>query len=80
MLQIIQTLVKAIVDHPEQVRVEQVEGAHGVIYEVRVAPDDLGQVIGRGGRTANAMRAVARAAGAKTGQNVWIDVNRLPEE
>ena len=79
MQEIIETLVKGMVDNPEDVRVNRVEGERSLIFEVRVRPEDVGHVIGRGGRTANALRSIARAAGTKVHKNVWVDINKLPE-
>lgn len=64
-------LVKGIVDHPEDVRVDLRSGRRGRTLEVRVHPDDLGKVIGRGGRTARALRAVMTAVG---GRGLRVDV------
>jgi predicted RNA-binding protein YlqC (UPF0109 family) len=64
-------LVRGIVDHPEEVRVDMVTGRRGRILEVRVHPDDLGKVIGRGGRTATALRNVVSGVG---GRGVRVDV------
>ena len=64
-------LVRGIVDHPDDVRVELVTGRRGRILEVRVHPDDLGKVIGRGGRTATALRNVIGGVG---GRGVRVDV------
>jgi len=65
------------VDDPEQVSVNKVEGERSIIFEVRVAPDDLGKVIGKGGRIANALRTLVRAAGAKERKSIWVDINKL---
>jgi predicted RNA-binding protein YlqC (UPF0109 family) len=64
-------LVKGIVDNPDDVRVDLVNGRRGRILEVRVHPDDLGKVIGRGGRTAKALRQVMGGIG---GRSVRVDV------
>jgi predicted RNA-binding protein YlqC (UPF0109 family) len=64
-------LVRGIVDHPDDVRVDLVNGRRGRILEVRVNPDDLGKVIGRGGRTAKALRQVMAGIG---GRSVRVDV------
>ena len=64
-------LVKGIVDHPEDVQVDMLSGRRGKTLEVRVHPDDLGKVIGRGGRTAKALRTVIGALG--NGSNVRVD-------
>jgi len=63
-------LVKGIVDHPEDVQVSDRELRRGRVLEVRVHPDDLGRVIGRSGRTAQALRTVL---GAVSGQGVRVD-------
>jgi predicted RNA-binding protein YlqC (UPF0109 family) len=64
-------LVKGIVDHPRDVTVDMVGGRRGKTLEVRVHPDDLGKVIGRGGRTAKALRTVMAGVG---GRGVRVDV------
>jgi hypothetical protein len=72
-------IVRALVDDPEQVAVNKIEGERSIIFEVRVAPDDLGKVIGKGGRIANALRTLVRAAGAKERKSIWVDINKLGE-
>ena len=64
-------LVKGIVDHPRDVTVDMVGGRRGKTLEVRVHPDDLGKVIGRGGRTARALRTVMTGVG---GRGLRVDV------
>ena len=64
-------LVKGIVDNPDDVVVDLVNGRRGKTLEVRVHPDDLGKVIGRGGRTAKALRTVMTGVG---GRGVRVDV------
>jgi predicted RNA-binding protein YlqC (UPF0109 family) len=64
-------LVKGIVEHPDEVQVRLRNLRRGNIIEVRVHPDDLGKVIGRGGRTARALRTVVGALG---GRNVRVDL------
>ena len=64
-------LVKGIVDHPDDVEVRPRELRHGQLLEVRVHPEDLGKVIGRGGRTATALRTVVNGVG---GRGVRVDV------
>ncbi|CAG7598572.1 RNA-binding protein [Leucobacter soli] len=65
-------LVRGVVDHPDEVRVDNRDTARGELLEVRVHPRDLGRVIGRGGRTAQALRTVIGALG--DGRSVRIDV------
>lgn len=74
MKQLIEYLVKALVDEPEQVDVQEVPGDEATTYEVRVAPDDLGKVIGKQGRIANALRTVAKAAAMKEKKKVYVEI------
>ena len=69
-------LVKGIVDHPDDVNVRSRNLRRGRVLEVRVHPDDLGKVIGRGGRTARALRTVVGALG---GRNVRVDLVDVDE-
>ena len=65
-------LVKGIVDHPDDVTVDLLSSRRGKTLEVRVHPDDLGKVIGRGGRTAKALRSVMTGVG---GRGLRVDVD-----
>lgn len=67
-------VAKAIVDDPESVVVEVEDGRHGVTLRLHVAPDDMGKVIGRRGRVAQAIRSLVRAAGARDGTDVQVDI------
>ena len=68
-------LARALVDHPEEVRVESFDEDDGtLVLELSVADDDYGQVIGRGGRTAQALRTVVRASSVRLGRRVLVDV------
>jgi len=77
--ELVRMIVRALVDDPEQVVVTKIEGERSVIFEVRVAPDDLGKVIGKGGRIANALRTLVRAAGTKERKSIWVDINKVGE-
>jgi len=77
--QLVELVVKALVDNPERVTVTAVEGERSLVIEVRVPEDDMGKVIGKGGRIANALRVVTKAAGAKRKKNIWVDIDKLPE-
>ncbi len=79
MHELVTMMVKGLVDQPEQVVVNKVEGERSIIFEVRVAPDDLGKVIGKGGRIANALRTLIRAAGTRERKSIWVDINKLGE-
>ena len=67
-------LVRPIVDDPDRVEVEASESDARVDLELRVAPDDIGKVIGRGGRTIRAIRTVVKAASVKVGKRVNVEV------
>jgi uncharacterized protein len=68
-------LVRALVDEPDAVEVEQFEEDDGtLVLELSVAEDDYGKVIGRGGRTAQALRAVVKAAAVKDNRRVLVDI------
>jgi len=68
-------LVRALVDHPESVRVEEFEEDDGtLVLELSLAEDDYGKVIGRGGRTAQALRTVIKAAAVKDNRRVLLDI------
>jgi len=72
--QLLTYLARALVDQPDQVglRVSEVEGAR--LYELKVAPEDVGKVIGRDGRTVNALRTLLNAAAQKHGQKVRLEI------
>ena len=65
MKELIETVCKSLVDNPDQVKVNQIDGEHTSILELRVAPSDLGKVIGKQGRTAMALRTIISAIGMK---------------
>jgi len=72
--ELVEFLVRALVEQPDKVEVEEFEEGGDLVLEVSVAEDDLGRVIGRGGRIANAIRTVARAAGARDDRRVIVDI------
>ena len=74
MKSLIEYLVKALVDDPEQVSVTEVPGEESTTYEVHVAPADLGKVIGKQGRIANALRTVAKAVAMKEKRKVYVEI------
>ena len=71
---VLEYVAGSIVDQPDAVVVELEEGRHGVMLRLHVAPDDMGKVIGRRGRVAQAIRAVVRAAGAREGVDTQVDI------
>jgi predicted RNA-binding protein YlqC (UPF0109 family) len=60
-------LVRELVDEPDAVQIEEAQDDRGVVYTLHVGPDDVGKVIGRGGRTVRAIRTVMKAAGMRSG-------------
>ena len=75
MRDLLEYLARGLVDEPDSVSVEQFEEDDGtVVLELSVAEDDYGTVIGRGGRTANALRTVVKAAAVRDGRRVLIDI------
>jgi uncharacterized protein len=66
-------VVRALVDEPDSVSIEAVEGRRGITLEVRVAPGDMGRLIGKRGRTAQSIRTVVRAAATRDGVSVDVD-------
>ncbi len=67
-------LARQLVGDPEAVRVEAVERERSTVFELSVGPDDLGRVIGRGGRTAKAFRTVLEAAARREGKRAVLDI------
>ncbi|MDX6666872.1 MAG: uncharacterized protein QOK04_252 [Solirubrobacteraceae bacterium] len=75
MKELLEYLARSIVDAPDAVRVEQFEEDDGtVVLELSVDDEDYGKVIGRGGRTANALRTVVKAAAVKENRRVLVDI------
>jgi predicted RNA-binding protein YlqC (UPF0109 family) len=74
MQEFIEYIVRSLVDDPSQVRVTEIEGANTAIYELRVAPEDMGRVIGKGGRVANAMRTLLRVVAARQGRRATLEI------
>jgi predicted RNA-binding protein YlqC (UPF0109 family) len=75
MKELLEYIARSLVDAPDAVRVEQFEEEDGtVVLELTVGEDDYGKVIGRGGRTANALRTVVKAAAVKENRRVLVDI------
>jgi predicted RNA-binding protein YlqC (UPF0109 family) len=74
MRDLVEFLVRALVDDPDAVSVEELESNGDIVLEVRVAEDDLGRVIGREGRVANAIRTIAKAAATIEGGRVMVEI------
>jgi predicted RNA-binding protein YlqC (UPF0109 family) len=74
MRELIEVVAKALVDFPDQVEVNMVEGQQTTVLELRVAPEDLGKVIGKQGRTARAVRTILGAAGMKLRKRFVLEI------
>ena len=75
MRELLEHLARALVDEPDSVKVEAFDEDDGtLVLELSVADDDYGKVIGRGGRTAQALRTVVKAAGSRQDKRVLIDI------
>jgi hypothetical protein len=75
MKELLEYLARGLVDHPDQVRVNELDEEDGVtVLELSVADDDYGNVIGRGGRTAAALRMVVKTAATKSKRRVFVDI------
>ena len=74
MRDLVEFLTRTLVEDPDAVSVEEVDDNGDIVLEVSVAEGDLGRVIGRGGRVANALRTVAKAAGARDDQRVIVEI------
>ena len=74
MKDLINYIAQALVDHPEQVSVNEVEGSQTSVLELTVAKEDIGKVIGKQGRTARAMRTILSAASAKIKKRTVLEI------
>ena len=74
MKELIKYIAQALVDHPEEVTVSEVEGNQTSVLELKVAKEDLGKVIGKQGRTARAMRTILSAASAKIKKRTVLEI------
>jgi uncharacterized protein len=72
--ELLELLVRALVEDPSAVVVEELEEDGDLVYEITVAEDDLGRVIGKGGRIANAIRTIAKAAAVRLDRRVIVDI------
>ncbi len=72
--ELVEHLAKALVDHPEQVEVREIEDERAIVLELRVAAEDMGKVIGKQGRIAKAIRTVVNAAALKENKRVLVEI------
>lgn len=74
MKELVELIAKALVDNPDMVHVTEVSGEQSIILELKVAPEDMGKVIGKQGRIAKAMRTVVKAAAIKENKRVVVEI------
>ena len=74
MKELVEVIAKALVDHPEEVVVTETDKEKAIVLEVRVAQSDMGEVIGKQGRIAKAIRAVVKAAASKEDKKVIVEI------
>lgn len=76
MKDLVEFIARLLVDDPDAVNVTEIEGERSIILELRVAPDDMGKVIGKQGKIAKAIRTITKATAAKEGKRVVIEILR----
>ena len=74
MKELVEKIAKALVDNPDMVRVNEVAGEQSIVLELKVAPEDMGKVIGKQGRIAKAIRTVVKAAAIKEDKRVVVEI------
>ncbi len=74
MKELLETLAQALVDKPEDVEVSQIEGERSMILQLKVAPEDVGKVIGKEGRIAKALRTIIKASATKEGKKAMVEI------
>lgn len=74
MLEVVEYIARSLVDNPDEVKVNQVDGEKSIILELSVAPDDMGKVIGKQGRIAKAIRSVVKAASSRSKKKYVVEI------
>jgi predicted RNA-binding protein YlqC (UPF0109 family) len=74
MKELIEYIARALVDDPSQVYVKEIVEARQIVYQLHVAPEDMGRVIGKGGRVANAMRTLLRVVAVRQGKRAVLEI------
>ena len=74
MKDLIKHIVQALVDYPEQVAISEVEGKQSTVFEIKVAKEDIGKIIGKQGRTAQAIRTILNAASGKAKKRTIVEI------
>jgi predicted RNA-binding protein YlqC (UPF0109 family) len=72
--EVLEYVARHLVDEPEAVEVTEVEGERSILLQLRVAPDDMGKVIGKRGRTVRAIRSLVRAAASRQGLSTMVEI------
>lgn len=74
MKELVEIIAKSLVDNPDSVQVKEISGEQSIILELKVAPEDMGKVIGKQGRIAKAIRTVVKAAAVKENKRVVVEI------
>lgn len=74
MQELVEFIAKSLVDHPDRVEVKEIEGEKTTVIELKVAPEDLGKVIGKQGRTARALRTLLAAVARKSNKRAVLEI------
>lgn len=77
MKDLVQVIARSLVDNPDEVHVNEVQGEQSIVLELRVAPEDMGKVIGKQGRVAKAIRTVVKAAALNVEKKVVVEIMDL---
>ncbi|AHM56527.1 hypothetical protein UPF0109 [Peptoclostridium acidaminophilum DSM 3953] len=72
--ELVKIIAKSLVDNPSEVSVNEIEGEHSLVIELKVAADDMGKVIGKQGRIAKAIRTLVKAAATKENKKVIVEI------
>lgn len=72
--ELVEFIARSLVDNPDMVSVNEVEGSQSIIIELKVAPEDMGKIIGKQGRIAKAIRTVVKAAAIKDNKRVVVEI------
>lgn len=74
MKDLVEIIAKSLVDNPNEVHVNEIQGEHDLILELRVAPEDMGKIIGKQGKVAKAIRTLVKAAALNENQKVVVEI------
>ena len=74
MIELVEVIAKSLVDHPEAVEVTETTDSQTTVFQLKVAPEDMGKVIGKQGRIAKALRTVVKAAATKANKKVVVEI------